>query len=205
MTTLEKSRVPENRATKTRPKTRIASALAGKPIQLPRTSELDLVIEKPLFTHRTLLEHLTGYNRPSESQVIKALRGGAGTKIGTALGGGQALRVLLAAREVNGDLTLRITDSTIHVGDQVEPDLRLASITMMGCARFDEDDAWQLCELAGYDETPEQMTERITRHAWEIVNVIEHVPLPVAAAAKDLLKVAGYSNVTVRQAVPRRK
>ncbi len=205
MATLEKPRVPATRATTTRPERRVASALAGKPIPLPRTSVLDLVIEKPLFTHRTVLEHLTGYNRPSESQVIKALRGGAGTKIGTALGGSQALRVLLAAREVNGDLTLRMVNNTINVGDQVEPDLRLASITMMGCSRFDEDVAWQLCELAGYDESPEQMTERITAHTWQIVNVIEHVPLPVAAAAKDLLRGAGYSNVTVRQAVPRRK
>ena len=48
-----------------------------------------------------------------------------------------------------------------------------------------------------------QMHVPLNENAWKIVNVIEQVPLPVAAATHDLLNSKGFSNVSVRQAVPR--
>lgn len=211
MATLEKTRLPErasepvSKPRKATKRTEVASALAGSPIHLTKTTVLDAVIEKRILDPNTVLPFLTGPTKTRESEVIKALRAGPGHKLGTVLGGTQASRLLLAAREIGGDLTFRLNDKTIPVGDEMEPDLRLASITMMGCSRFTEDDAWLVCEMAGYDETPEQLTVRIQKAAWKIVNVIEQVPLPAAAATHDLLRTNGYSNVSVRQAVPRKK
>ncbi len=211
MATLEKTRLPESSSSTVRTaristsKTRIASALAGRPIHLPKTTILDVVLEKRIIDPNTVMPFLTGYQKASELDVIKALRAGPGHKIGTVLGGTQASDLLLAVRQIGGDLTFRINDKSIPIGDETEPDLRLASITMMGCTRFTEDDAWLVCEMAGYDETPEQLSARIQESSWEIVNVIEQVPLPAAAATHDLLRTSGYSNVTVRQAVPRKK
>ena len=211
MPTLEKTRLPEtkSKATRTPRKPAIrhepASALAGAPIHLKRTTYLDAVIEKRIIDPNVVLPFVTGYKKADESDVIKALRAGPGHKLGTLIGGTQACELLLAVREIGGDLTFRLSDTSIPVGEEMEPDLRLASITMMGCSRFTEDDAWLVCEMAGYDETPEQLAARIHENAWKIVNVIEQVPLPAAAATHDLLRNCGYSNVSVRQAVPRKK
>ncbi|HMY27009.1 MAG TPA: hypothetical protein PLJ59_11860, partial [Solirubrobacterales bacterium] len=60
-----------------------------------------------------------------------------------------------------------------------------------------------VCEIADYDRSPDQLATHINENAWKIVNVIEQVPLPVAAATHDLLNSKGFSNVSVRQAVPR--
>lgn len=209
METLEKTRLPETTGPAKTPepagKTTVASALAGKPIHLPRTSILDVVLEKPVYDPAVLMPFLTGYRKPREIEVIKALRNGPGHKIGTVLGGTRASEILLAARESGGELTFRIGTTKVPVGGEMEPDLRLASITMMGCTRFTDDHAWLVCELAGYDRTPEELTDHINNNAWKITNLIEQVPLPVAAATHDLLRTLGYSNVSVRQAVPRRK
>lgn len=201
MATLADKPLPKSAGTK--PLEHLASALAGKPIPLHRTSVFDLVVEKPILSPTKVLPFLTGYKQPHQDEISRALRGQPGTKVGTVISGTTATNTLLAAREVNGDLTLRFTDPETPVGEMLEPDLRLASVTMMGCDRFTESDAWLVCELAGYDETPEELTERITGLSWRIVNVIEHVPLPVAAATKNLLTSKGFSNLTVRQAVPR--
>lgn len=47
------------------------------------------------------------------------------------------------------------------------------------------------------------MTERINARAFRMVNVVEHVPLPVAAALVDLLRSNGFHNLMIREAVPR--
>ena len=181
----------------------VASALAGKPISLMRTTSLDVVIEKPVRDPRTVLPFLTGYRKDSEANVLKALTGPIGTKVGWVLGGDQASKIQLNAREVGGDFTFRIRNPEVELGDTVEPDLRLTSIVMLGCERFTEDDAWLVLELAGYDETPEELAARINADAWKMVNVVEHVPLPVAAALRDLLMTQGFSNISIREAVPR--
>ena len=52
--------------------------------------------------------------------------------------------------EIGGDLTFRLSDTSIPVGEEMEPDLRLASITMMGCSRFTEDDAWDITAITAF-------------------------------------------------------
>ncbi len=209
MATLEKTRLPETGQAAPKPlstpgkEVTVASALAGRPIHLPRTSSFDVILETHIYDPSSVMGFLTGYRKPAEIDVIKAIRNGPGTKIGTVLGGGQALKLLLAARESGGEVTFRISTSQIKLGDEFEPDLRLASITMMGCERFTSDHGWLVCEIAGYDRSPDQLAAHINENAWKIVNVIEQVPLPVAAATHDLLNSKGFSNVSVRQAVPR--
>ncbi|MBN8867325.1 MAG: hypothetical protein J0H98_07210 [Solirubrobacterales bacterium] len=163
------------------------------------------MLEKPFYDVEVVLSFVSSHGQPSDSEVIRAFRNGAGTKIGTVLGGTRALEMLLKVREVGGEITFRMSNRHIPLGETITPDLRLASLVMLGSERFTGDAAWEICELAGYDETPEEMTERITGQAWRMVNVVQHVPMPVAAATLDLLRTRGFSNVGVRQAVPRKK
>ena len=197
--------MPETKPAPARKKIELASALAGSPIHLPRTNKLDVVLEQPFYNLRNVLPFITGYGHPREGDVIKAFRTGPGVKIGTILGGTRALEMLLAVRAVRGEITFRMSSTHAPLGEVIEPDLRLASVVMLGCDRFTENDAWEICELAGYDETPEEMAARITGRAWHMTNVVEHVPLPVAAATLDLIRTRGFSNAGVRQAVPRTK
>lgn len=180
-----------------------SSALAGAPISLMRTTPLDIVLEKPLRVPSAVLPFLTGYKQPSQEEVVKALHGKKGTKVGSVLGGTRASDVILSSREVGGEVTLRTSRPDVALGEEMEPDLRLTSLVMEGSSRFTDDDAWLVLELAGYDETPEEMAERINAQAFRMVNVVEHVPLPVAAALVDLLRTNGFHHLTIRQAVPR--
>ena len=188
---------------KTEVRKRPGSALAGAPVSLARTTPLDIVMQKPLEDPWVLVPFLTGWKQPGAADVVKALHGAAGTKVGSVLGGAKASEVVLSAREVGGEVTLRFSRSDTPLGKAMEPDLRLASLVMQGSSRFSDDDAWLVLELAGYDESAEAMAERIRAAAFQMVNVVEHIPLPVTAALVDLLRVQGFHHLSISQAVPR--
>lgn len=185
-------------------RTGTASALAGKPISLARTTPFDVVLEKQPMEPLFLAQFLTGYKRPSEIETVRALCGPPGTKVGSVLGGVKACELVLHARETEAEISLRISRSDVGLGEVIEPDMRLTSLTMMGSSRFTEDNAWMVCQMAKCEETPEEMAARITERAFRIVNVVQHVPLPVSAALVDYLRVSGFHNLSIREPVARK-
>lgn len=182
-----------------------ASALAGAHISLMRNTQLDIVLEKKLKDPTVLLPFLTGYKQPRTADVLKALKGETGTKVGSVLGGSKGCQVVLSAREAGGEVTLRTKRADVALGDPFEPDLRLTSLVMEGSRFFTDDDAWIVLQIAGGSETPEEMTKRINDQSMHMVNVVEHVPLPVASALSDLLRDHSFRNLMIRQAVPRKR
>ena len=181
-----------------------ATALAGSPISLARSTPLDIVLEKPLADPSALVKLLGGYKKPTEIETLRALAGKPGTKVGTVLGGNKACQVIMAAREVGGDVSLRLSRPDRPLGAHAEADLRLSSLVMMASSRFTDDIAWLVCEMAGGEETPEEMGERIRARAFRITNVVQHVSLPVSAGLVDMLRVNGFSGLSIRQPVARK-
>lgn len=64
-------------------------------------------MDKLLRDPTVVLPFLTGYKKPSQEAVLKALSGKKGTKVGWVLGGTRASDVILSSREVGGEVTLR--------------------------------------------------------------------------------------------------
>ena len=121
------------------------------------------------------------------------------------LGGVKACELVLHARETEAEISLRISRTDVGLGEVIEPDMRLTSLTMMGSSRFTEDNAWMVCQMAKCEETSEEMAARTTERAFRIVRVVQHVPLPVSAALVDYLRVSGFHNLSIREPVARRK
>lgn len=178
-----------------------ASALASAPRSLARSSSFDIILEEKLKDAWEILPFLTGYQKPQQHTVLKALHGDIGTKVGTVLGGSKATGIVLAARAAGGDVSLRLARPDIEVGRIVPPDPRGAHLVMQAADRFSEEDAWLIHELTGCEEKPEEMTRRIheSAHGWRVVNVVTDVPFPIVAAVADLLRIRGFNGLMIRK------